>query len=722
MSDFEDDFEDQQQNIQHQQETQHHTQQQTQQYQAQRQTQRNTTGEHIYANSQETGINNIEGGADYTYDVPRRKQESNGGDNIRENWHFLSQAVLGQNKRRKETKHKMDLPRFSGAKGSDPRHYFLKMSAFLTGMDIGKGEERIRVFLQSLEGEALDLYLTLNLGQQSDLDFLKETFCTHFRPKKHAVLGVGEVLRLRKTSEETISEFYLRLRKKADEFHVGKEVLAAVFVQGLPVEYQKHIASQGVMNIEDMVQVNLAHERISSIDSSSHYKQVNVVENREMDDLRRKIDKLCDKVEEIQCNNYETRNNSNFYERNYQQPLYERRRFNQPSNFGMRNNSGMKGNSNGNNGRFDRNNDKSKIRCFFCGFKGHKVVECRKLKALKESQDPKRQEGNRIQGVANTQNNIGNGQKFQDTPPQTNNTKSNQTRRGNECRVVTSTETEEETETMKIKGVQRNKIGWSKEHDQITKNLTTSNVTTVIFGDSIIKNLSKYNGKYKDNWNNINIFNAGIGGDRIENVLYRIESTRLPSIIKEVIIAVGTNNLVDDSLTDIISKLIQCKEAVLDQLKGTKVFVMSILPREHINSGYKEKIRQINEILKENFGEGFLDTYHEFMSLKGVPIRSRFRSDGLHLSDTGMESLVKFLLKRFGDKGKKEMVNFARSVNYQEEMIGIPINVDKMTIKAWLDGEEVSILLDTGSSVSLMDLRVLDRFKTVRIERNNGHM
>ena len=102
MSDFEDDIKDQQQQIHHQfqtqQETQHQTQQQTQQYQAQQQTQRNTTVEHIYANPQETSIKDNEGGTDNTYDEPCRKQESNSGNNIRENWHFLSQAVLGQNK------------------------------------------------------------------------------------------------------------------------------------------------------------------------------------------------------------------------------------------------------------------------------------------------------------------------------------------------------------------------------------------------------------------------------------------------------------------------------------------------------------------------------------------------------------------------------------------------------------------------------------------------
>ena len=66
---------------------------------------------------------------------------------------------------------KIDLPKFSGKRGEDPNHYLMKMVTFCQGYEINSSEDRIRAFLGSLEGEALDLYLTIELDKQGDKVF-----------------------------------------------------------------------------------------------------------------------------------------------------------------------------------------------------------------------------------------------------------------------------------------------------------------------------------------------------------------------------------------------------------------------------------------------------------------------------------------------------------------------------------------------------------------------
>ena len=56
--------------------------------------------------------------------------------------------------------------------------------------------------------------------------------------------------------------------------------------------------------------------------------------------------------------------------------------------------------------------------------------------------------------------------------------------------------------------------------------------------------------------------NAGIGGDRAENLLYRIENAYLPETLKAISIAVGTNNLVINTEKEITNLIQQYAESI----------------------------------------------------------------------------------------------------------------------------------------------------------------
>ena len=50
----------------------------------------------------------------------------------------------------------------------------MKMITFFQGYELDRTEDKIRAFLGSLEGEALDLYLTLDYEKQGDVILMSE--------------------------------------------------------------------------------------------------------------------------------------------------------------------------------------------------------------------------------------------------------------------------------------------------------------------------------------------------------------------------------------------------------------------------------------------------------------------------------------------------------------------------------------------------------------------
>ena len=73
-----------------------------------------------------------------------------------------------------------------------------------------------------------------------------------------------------------------------------------------------------------------------------------------------------------------------------------------------------------------------------------------------------------------------------------------------------------------------------------------------MIGDSIVAALRRYPTAWRNFTLQYKTVNLGIGGDRIENVLWRINDIVLPKSVRSVIIHCGTNNI-DTSSSDEIS-------------------------------------------------------------------------------------------------------------------------------------------------------------------------
>ena len=89
---------------------------------------------------------------------------------------------------------------------------------------------------------------------------------------------------------------------------------------------------------------------------------------------------------------------------------------------------------------------------------------------------------------------------------------------------------------------------WLNFHHNHSSKLAKYTFETILIGDLIVAGLSRYQNVWDKFLKPLKAFNCGIGGDRIEHVLWR--AFNLPvffSSLKNIIVLYGTNNLPLDS-------------------------------------------------------------------------------------------------------------------------------------------------------------------------------
>ena len=89
----------------------------------------------------------------------------------------------------------------------------------------------------------------------------------------------------------------------------------------------------------------------------------------------------------------------------------------------------------------------------------------------------------------------------------------------------------------------------AKQHD-LNKLLKPSKAKLALVGASIVNGLQRY----PDVWQTftpLGAINLGIGGDKVENILWRIEDMNLPPTLQYLFVHCGTNNIGSSSTKDI---------------------------------------------------------------------------------------------------------------------------------------------------------------------------
>jgi lysophospholipase L1-like esterase len=186
---------------------------------------------------------------------------------------------------------------------------------------------------------------------------------------------------------------------------------------------------------------------------------------------------------------------------------------------------------------------------------------------------------------------------------------------------------------------------WNKRAKLLDERVKENQDAQLLFiGDSITQG---WEGEGASNvWNKYyaprKAVNIGIGGDRTQHVLWRLDHAPLGDMKpKAAVLMIGTNNSngedntpgqIADGVTAIVKKL-------RERLPGTKILLLAIFPRGENFNPQRGKLAQINQVLaKLDDGSNvhFLDIGHRFLNSDGI-LPGEIMPDYLHLSKQGYE-------------------------------------------------------------------------------------
>lgn len=191
--------------------------------------------------------------------------------------------------------------------------------------------------------------------------------------------------------------------------------------------------------------------------------------------------------------------------------------------------------------------------------------------------------------------------------------------------------------------IPRTDNGWQQRQDSM--NATVASVGTaaelVFIGDSITQG---WEGEGKDVWSRFyaprHAINLGIGGDRTQHVLWRLDHGNLKGLRpKAAVVMIGTNNSngEDNTVAEIAEGVAAIVSKLRASLPDTRVLLLAIFPRGEKPNAQRGKLCQINQVLQK-LDDGtnvvFLDLGHRFLDSDGT-LPKEIMPDFLHLSPAG---------------------------------------------------------------------------------------
>jgi beta-glucosidase len=191
-----------------------------------------------------------------------------------------------------------------------------------------------------------------------------------------------------------------------------------------------------------------------------------------------------------------------------------------------------------------------------------------------------------------------------------------------------------------VQPVPRGDDWWTQRQAAMNARIKQGNADLLFIGDSITQG---WEGNGKDIWAEFygkrNAVNLGIGGDRTQHVLWRLDNGNLEGIApKLAVVMIGTNNSSNTPPEEIAEGVKAIVEKLRTKLPETKVLVLAIFPR---GPNPQDSLRQVNEKANELIAEladgkmvFYQDIGKKFLEADGTLSRE-IMPDLLHLSPQG---------------------------------------------------------------------------------------
>jgi len=190
----------------------------------------------------------------------------------------------------------------------------------------------------------------------------------------------------------------------------------------------------------------------------------------------------------------------------------------------------------------------------------------------------------------------------------------------------------------------RTDAGWKDRAKLLDDRLKEAPETELLFiGDSIT---AGWEGGGKEVWASRygprKAVNLGIGGDRTQHVLWRLQHAPLDGVKpKAAVVMIGTNNSngEDNTPGQIADGVVAIVRTLREKLPNTKILLLAIFPRGENFNAQRGKIAQVNQVIQK-LDDGrnvfFLDIGHRFLDSTGL-LPAEIMPDYLHLTAKGYQ-------------------------------------------------------------------------------------
>lgn len=205
-----------------------------------------------------------------------------------------------------------------------------------------------------------------------------------------------------------------------------------------------------------------------------------------------------------------------------------------------------------------------------------------------------------------------------------------------------------------VEPVPRNDQWWQDRHKGFNQRVAEAGekAQVIFIGDSITQG---WEGEGKEAWARYyahrNAINLGIGGDRTQHVLWRLDNGNIKGLKpKAAVLMIGTNNSngEDNTPGQIAEGVAAIVHKLREKLPDTKVLLLAIFPRGENYNAQRGKILQINQVLRR-LADGnnviWVDFGHRFVNDEGLIPRD-IMPDYLHLSKRGYEIWAQSIERR----------------------------------------------------------------------------
>jgi lysophospholipase L1-like esterase len=184
--------------------------------------------------------------------------------------------------------------------------------------------------------------------------------------------------------------------------------------------------------------------------------------------------------------------------------------------------------------------------------------------------------------------------------------------------------------------------GWMKRHESFNARVAKGKVDLVFIGDSITQG---WEGRGKKVWaksyGKRNTVNLGIGGDRTQHVIWRLDNGNVKDIApKAAVIMIGTNNSGSNSPKQIAEGVTKIVDQLKEKTPKTKILLLAVFPRGTNNDDKRRKVNEGANAIFAKLADGkhvhYLDIGPKFLEKDGTLTRE-IMPDLLHLSEKGYQ-------------------------------------------------------------------------------------